>query len=260
MSSCQCLDCGGRINKKILISKKELNDPIQSNSKLRFPISPQLSIQPQYVRPSNRDLSLVGSPSHFSIILFLFLCEKHSKQIIQKSNRVSVMPVIQLIKAQNLMKKVSETHKIEKEIKTKMSISTHNLFNKVQQKMIINNNHNTDKLKYIQVIENKNSKEITNKLHKYTSNCGQFRIKTESYNYNFASNNQKISVINIPNLTHLENLNKNSISIYESKTPRLFLARSETYNLKQPLTQRLMCTYLKKLNINSKLIKNNNKV
>ncbi|CAD8139496.1 unnamed protein product [Paramecium octaurelia] len=70
ISICHCLDCGGGINKKILISKREY---IQINSKSkRFPASPQLSIQPQHVRPSNRDLSLFGSPAHYNISQYNF--------------------------------------------------------------------------------------------------------------------------------------------------------------------------------------------
>ncbi|CAD8133449.1 unnamed protein product [Paramecium octaurelia] len=188
-----------------------------------------------------------------------FLCDKHSKQTIQKSNRVSILPVIQLIQAQNLMKKISTTQKIEKEAKAKMSISTHSLFNKVQQKMIINKDQDTDKLRSVLEIDNnKQKKEETNKQHKQTPNYGQFRIKTESANYYFASIKQKKSAVNIPRLCLDEN-KKNSLSIFESKTPRLLLARSEKYNQKQPLTQRLMCTYLKKENTNSKLIKSSNK-
>ncbi|CAD8052902.1 unnamed protein product [Paramecium sonneborni] len=72
ISSCECLDCGGKVKKKILICKKELLDSPQSNTKTRFPASPQLSIQPQNMRPSNRDLSLIGSSAHFSMILINF--------------------------------------------------------------------------------------------------------------------------------------------------------------------------------------------
>ncbi|CAD8044905.1 unnamed protein product [Paramecium primaurelia] len=197
--------------------------------------------------------------SSFQYHFYQFLCDKHSKQTIQKSNRVSIMPVIQLIQAQNLMKKISATHKIDKETKTKMSISTHSLFNKVQQKMNINTD--TDKLRSVLEIEtnNQNKKDETNKQQKQTPNYCQFRIKTEGSNYYFSSIQQKKSPINIPNLCHLENIKKNSLSIFESKTPRLLLARSEKYNQKQPLTQRLMCTYLKKQNNNSKLTKSSNK-
>ncbi|CAK75345.1 unnamed protein product (macronuclear) [Paramecium tetraurelia] len=157
------------------------------------------------------------------------------------------------------MKKISTTHKIEKEAKSKMSISTHSLFNKVQQKMIINKDSDTDKLRSVLEIDNnKQKKEETHKQHKQTPNYGQFRIKTESANYYFASIKQKKSPVNIPHLCLDEN-KKKSLSILESKTPRLLLARSEKYNQKQPLTQRLMCTYLKKENTNSKLIKSSNK-
>ncbi|CAD8052900.1 unnamed protein product [Paramecium sonneborni] len=159
------------------------------------------------------------------------------------------------------MKKISTTHRIEKDNKTKTSISTHSLFNKVQQKMMTSKDQDIDKLKQVQEIDNKSKKEVVNKLHKYsTPNCGQFRIKTEASNYYFAQNNKKKSILNIPNLSNLEGVKTNNLSIFEQKTPRILLVRSEKYNQKQPLTQRLMCTYLKKQNPNSKLIKSNNKV
>ncbi|CAD8060882.1 unnamed protein product [Paramecium sonneborni] len=251
ISSCECLDCGGKVKKKIIICKKELIESPQSNIKSKFPASPQLSIQPQNMRPSNRDLSLIGSSAHLSIIFYLFLCEKQSKQSIKKSNRVSILPVIQLIKAQNLMKKISVTRRFEKD--TKISTQNDSLFNKIQQKMITSKDQDHNKLKSVLEIEIKNKKEVVNNQYMHT------RIKTEASNYYFALNNNKKSILNnIPNLSHLENIKKNSLSNLESKTPRILLSRSEKYNQKQSLSQRLMCTYLKKQNLNYKQQKNIN--
>ncbi|CAK73087.1 unnamed protein product (macronuclear) [Paramecium tetraurelia] len=70
--SCHCNECGGKVKKKILICNRELRDYQFSAMKLRYPASPKLSIQPQTVRPSNKDLSLIGSSAHFSIILINF--------------------------------------------------------------------------------------------------------------------------------------------------------------------------------------------
>ncbi|CAD8067277.1 unnamed protein product [Paramecium primaurelia] len=254
--SCDCNECGGKVKKKILICKKELRDYQFSPLNQRSRALPKLSIQPQTVRLLKKDKSLIGSSPHFSIFLINFY-------VINIRNKLPrEIPVIQLIKAQNLMKKISRPNKIEFDLKIKMNQQTECQLSKLQKNINENNqilgksNENLmqmfkeiDIIKQRDLLKNKSFKQSSNRLH--------YRIKTDVSTYYFP--NQSKNQIYIPNLSHLENQKKNSLSIFESKTSRV-LIRSEKFNLKQSLTQRLLSTYLKKSisnnNSNSKQVYN----
>ncbi|CAD8087310.1 unnamed protein product [Paramecium sonneborni] len=251
--SCDCSECGGKVKKKILICKKEIRDNKFSAIKQRYPASPNQTFKQ-------------GSKFNWIIICLYqyninqFLCDKLQKQIVQRSARESLIPVIQLIQAQNLMKKISRTNKIEQDLKSKLNQQTEILFNKVQKQMIERNQIMVGKDIEINFEKNKETVKtlerdlMKKKSIKQSPNVAQFRIKTDISSYYFA-NQQKKSIFNIPNINQLENKKKDSLSILESKTPRVFI-RSEKFNIKQPLTQRLLCTYLKKSNSNSKQLNN----
>ncbi|CAK73088.1 unnamed protein product (macronuclear) [Paramecium tetraurelia] len=155
------------------------------------------------------------------------------------------------------MKKISRTHKIEQDLKSKMNSQTESLFNKIQKKLDdkeeILSKHVEPQIQNPKEIDITKQRDLLKKKSfKQSPNSVQYRIKTDVSSYYFA-NQQKKPIFYLPNLSNLENLKKNSLSIFESKTPRM-LIRSEKYNLKQPLTQRLLATYLKKSN--SKLLNN----
>ncbi|CAD8061081.1 unnamed protein product [Paramecium primaurelia] len=247
--SCHCNECGGKVKKKILINKRELKDNQFSAIKQRYPASPHSTFK--------QGSEFNWFISTFQYYINQFLCDKHQKQIIQRSARESLIPVIQLIQAQNLMKKISRTHKIEQDLKSKINIQTESLFNKVQKKI---DDKEQGKFVEIQIQKPKDIDIIKQrdllkkKSIKQSPNSIQYRIKTDVSSYYFA-NQQKKQIFNLPNLSNLENLKKNSLSNFESKTPRM-LIRSDKFNLKQPLTQRLLATYLKKSNSKSKQFNN----
>ncbi|CAD8161982.1 unnamed protein product [Paramecium pentaurelia] len=250
--SCDCNECGGKVKKKILICKKELRDYQFSPLNQRSLASPNQTAQKR-----QKFNWLITS---FQYFFNQFLCDKYQKQIAQRSAKESQIPVIQLIKAQNLMKKISRTNKFD--LKIKMNQQTESQLSKQQkninenEKILGKSNENLiQKFKEIDIIKQRDL--LKNKSFKQSSNCLHQRIKTDVSTYYFP--NQSKNQIYIPNLNNLENLKKNSLSIFESKTSRV-LIRSEKFNLKQSLTQRLLSTYLKKSignnNSNSKSVYN----
>ncbi|CAD8148882.1 unnamed protein product [Paramecium octaurelia] len=197
--SCVCEECGGRIAKQGIMMID------QSDSKQILASQKQSYSPPSQNRHSVIDSSLLGSQQ---------FTDRQMMFSLKKSVRKSIKPVLQVIQAQNMMKKMVNDNQIQARRSLQTIEKSEPLFEKVQIKL---------KSQFRRSINNSPI---------------QIRTRTDASTYLFP-----ILAKPITQQKQLVN-SKSDFHIVIKKQPQLL--KSEKLNQVKTLQQRLLLTYLKK--------------
>ncbi|CAD8155123.1 unnamed protein product [Paramecium pentaurelia] len=197
--SCICEECGGRIAKQRIMMIDHLD------SKQMIGSQKQSYSPPSQNRHSVIDSSLLGSQQ---------ISDRQMMFSLKKSQRRSIKPVLQVIQAQNMMKKMVNSNQLQARRSLQSIENPEPLFEKVQIKL---------KSQFRRSINNSPI---------------QIRTRTDASTYLFPllakSKTQQKQLVN----------QKPDFQIVIKKQPQLL--KSEKLNQIKTLQQRLLLTYLKK--------------
>ncbi|CAD8068278.1 unnamed protein product [Paramecium sonneborni] len=211
--SCICEECGGRIAKQRIMMIDYLDSKQMIGSQKQSYSPPSLN------RHSVMDSSIFGSQQ---------ISERQMMFSFKNRIRRSIKPVLQVIQAQNMMKKMVNNNNQDRARRSLQSIDKpDNLFDKVEIK-------------------------IKSQMRRSINNSPiNFRTRTDASTYLYP-------LLTKPKLLQTQQIiHKPDFQIIIKKQPQLLL-KSEKLNQIKTLQQRLLLTYLKKSSSQQNSVKINN--